>query len=395
MEKSRSLFFNIIIEYNKNIFQYRDFLDFSDNNGLINYINQYYSNYKELFINKFIGNFKELRLEDFAIDSSLHNNRISSPLLDALAISVKLAKQNGLIKNSKKEIQFLYEFTEYYKLFLTEIKNDLHLLLIIFSNLSNINKNNNSILKIFKFLKKLNNKYQLAISITNQNINTLLSSFITTFYHSFINHTFLIEKKDDRISVINKYIELLKTIKLGKEAYKKQKCFCLMNENEYYYTISGYDFDSTDAQLKEVIQIGEDLNKCFPSYKFNYCRLNDFTLSYGFTPGKKRFIQYRYPIPHFFAIYKHFPYLGLQYSCCERKIFSYLQDYNTELKIYCKYAPCKKCIPAIKDEKKFRQGKVKFDYFYKDSPTFNTLYKWKIKHNITIYDTKKMIVYHG
>ena len=395
MENSKFLFFNIIFEYKKNIFQYREFFDFSDNDDLIKYINQFYSKYKELFINNYIGNFKELRLEDISIDPSLNNNGISSPLLDALAISVKLAKHNGLINNSEKEIQFLYEFTEYYKLFLTEIKNDLHLLLIIFSNLSNITKKHNSILKIRNFLKKLNNKYQLAISITNQNINALLSSFIPTFYHTFLNHQFLIEKKDDRMSILNKYINLLKTIKLGKETYKKQKCFCLMYENEYYYTISGYDFDYTEVQLKEVNQIGIDLNKCFQNYKFHYCRINDFTLSYGITPKTNKFIQYRYPVPHFIAINKHFPSIGLQYSCCERKIFSYLINYNMKLEIYCKYAPCKKCIPALKDEKKFRQGNLSFDYFYKDFPTFKTLYKWKIKHNIKIYDTKKLIVYHG
>lgn len=393
MANIRSLFFNIIFKYKQKIFQYRDYFNFEDSNEIIKYIKLSYPGFIGLFTQTSVGTFDTLHLESISINSSLSNNAISYPLLDALAISVKIAKQNQLIKISNQEINFLYEFTEYYKLFLTEIKNDLHLLLILFSHQSNLINNIDNINKLLNFLKKLKNKYQLSVSIGKQNISTVLSTFISTFYHKFLNHTFTINNKDGQIDILNKYIELLKTIKLGKLAYKKQKCFCLVHEKNYFYTISCYDFSYEKEQLDDLNKIGKNLHDIFSEYDFKYCAISDYTLSYGFCSANNKLIKYNYPIPHCYAFYKHFPSIDSQYSCCERKIFPFLNQYNKKIEIYCKYPPCSKCIPAVKEEKKFRQGKLTFDYFYKNRPTFRALYKRKIKHKIKIYDTKKMFIY--
>lgn len=395
MAPIRSLFFNIIFQYQKKTFQYRDYFNFEDNNEIIKYIKQSYPGFRELFTQTSISSFEALRLESVSINPSLSNNSISYPLLDAFAISVKIANQNSLIHISNQEIKFLYDFTEYYKLFLTEIKNDLHLLLILYSNQSSFTESNSNTNKLLLFLKKLKKKYQLSVSVGKQSLFTVLSTFIRTFYHNFINHTFTINNNDGQIDILNKYIDLLKTIKLGRLAYKKQKCFCLVHENKYFYTISGYDFDYDKDQMDELNQIGKNLHDIFSQYEFQYCPISDYTLSYGFCSNRNRLIKYNYPIPFFLAYDKQFPSIDSQYSCCERKIFSFLNNYNIELEIYCKYAPCTKCIPAVKEEKKFRQGKLTFDYFYLNFPTFSALYKRKIKHKLKIYDTKKMLIYMG
>ena len=112
MANIKSLFFNIVFKYKKKIFQYRDYFNFEDNNEILKYAKQSYPSFIDLFSQPAIVSFETLNLESISINSSLINNSISYPLLDALAISVKVANQNQLIKISNQEINFLYEFTE-------------------------------------------------------------------------------------------------------------------------------------------------------------------------------------------------------------------------------------------------------------------------------------------
>ena len=71
--------------------------------------------------------------------------------------------------------------------------------------------------------------------------------------------------------------------------------------------------------------------------------------------------------------------LKWQYACCERKIFIYTDKYVSEEKsmfIYCKYAPCKRCTPAI-DEQAKKHSIFMFFAFIKNAKAFKKYLKEK------------------
>lgn len=221
-----------------------------------------------------------------------------------------------------------------------------------------------------EFLQKLKNEYfaeNIVLDIFNKSsIENSLLSFCNYRNFQSIKNKFELEFDFKRF---DRFISLLKKYRgdWSKADFTKGKnCFCLVHEGKsYYFSLSGYSNNYEDLGDK----IANDFKGYFPNNSFQFCKIHPDMLSYG----NKIFINklVKFSSPKKFCEQKNIgdDNLKSQYSCCERKIFPYVKEKSNKMYIYCKYEPCIRCKPAIKEMKKIYSN-FRFYAFEKDSAKF-------------------------
>lgn len=154
--------------------------------------------------------------------------------------------------------------------------------------------------------------------------------------------------------------------------YDGKNCFCLAIEGrERFFALSG--FDETYDKLGNKIK--NDLESYFKNVVFNFCKFDaNATLSYGYKDSNGVWQNLNPPAEFNNNSSLKIENASNQYKCCERKIFPYTKKYNKNLDIYCKYMPCCRCVPAVKEQIRMRPS---FHFFAlsRDSDHFRHLLK--------------------
>lgn len=167
----------------------------------------------------------------------------------------------------------------------------------------------------------------------------------------------------------------------GRFIGKKKGCFCLFDINtDEYISLSG-PFDATDCII--VSYFGYDRNKINSNNelmnKINNIILSDSTLSKS-KYAKLNLLTKRYPYTTNSnisssgetiddAINQKIDKNEIQsdYSCCERKIFSYISATASGMcYMFVRHEPCKKCKPAIKDFLQTQGRQMRIFYYDND-----------------------------
>ena len=250
-------------------------------------------------------------------------------------------------------IHYIAIYTELIKYKVLEDKFVLSTLLLLYDAFENINKE-----LAEELLIKINNKYSLNITNLNKLNKDSVKDAIFKFcnfqnINNKINYSLQIDFKD-----FDTFITLLKNKSIrniNDPNIYENNCFCLAQVNDdYYFSFSGYE-DKIYKYLADNIK--DNLKKNFPNKKFIYCEKNDDMLSYGYRDNNE-FTKFESPKRE--SEQQNNPSsepVSKQYCCCERKIFAYTNKGTIQFNqmfIYCKYEPCKKCIPAVEEqEKKF------------------------------------------
>lgn len=271
-----------------------------------------------------------------------------------------------------KNINYITIYTELIKEEVNEIKYTLSALFHLYNSTENIDKDLAN-----KFLEKIKIKYNLPhdnFEIKNkENIkNTLLN---------FLN---IIEYKDtDKKSTIHidfsdfdKFIKLLRNFQGCSKFLNKKKCFCLIQEGEkYYFSFSGYEsnnnYDALGKKIKEKLN-EYYLNTC---KMFQFCKKDENMLSYGYINLNKEFVAFPNPLKESEQSNPPLEKKDSQYSCCERKIFPYIKNKSASMYIFCKYEPCERCKPAIKEQKKQYGDNFMYFAFAKNYEVFQSYIK--------------------
>lgn len=176
-------------------------------------------------------------------------------------------------------------------------------------------------------------------------------------------------------SDFNMFVSLLsKYRKLGppKTDYiNGNPCFCMAHKgDDQFFSLSGYSKNCDDL----AAAIKRDLDNFFHR-NYTYCKLCDEMLSYGYKGANNQFVPFPSPILYKDRDDKRFTEddFRWQYSCCERKIFCKVQDYDETLFMYCKYMSCSRCIPAVQEEQKRRSGGLYFSALMKEPKSIKKL----------------------
>ena len=256
--------------------------------------------------------------------------------------------------NNSFSLVYVGLYTELMKIEIAEIKYVISVLICLYNSADNIDKE-----LADSFLKKIKKMYSLNIdnfTITNRDS---VKEGIFCFFKQIDCQS---KQKNCCIKInlqnFDRFINLLKKYRKhwGKANFiEGWNCFCLAKEgNKFFFSFSGNDNDHKYEELGGKVK--NDLEAYFKPSSFTFCELNDNVLSYGYLDENKKFQEYQHPLK--LADVKSNPIDCIkmkldnwQYCCCERKIFPYTTNKNQPLYVFCKYEPCCRCIPAVKEQK--------------------------------------------
>ena len=192
----------------------------------------------------------------------------------------------------------------------------------------------------------------------------------------------------------NENAYMRKKYKNDKDDKKSDGCYCVIqNGKNYYMAFSGVDVKCYCPSDKDRIvnedfpieknfeTLSKEVKKFFSAQKMQeeiQCKyISKDMKSYGYPICNKaksirKFITYPIPLkPYHWAFFAKSPEskFGLEYGCCERKIFVHTEN-DEDIKIYCRWSPCQKCYPAIIEQMNLHQN---FEYvaFAKDFNEFS------------------------
>ncbi len=140
-------------------------------------------------------------------------------------------------------------------------------------------------------------------------------------------------------------------------------CFAIMHTQvDDYFALSGRQdysggvWDSVLDVSSEIEQIAKTINSALFANKYIWARLSDSTRRYtnlhnhGEDPSAiHRFVELGTDWNNPKVDDKNT--IGTTYGCCERKLQAAHNDYLFDKDFYVRWAPCKRCIPALADEK--------------------------------------------
>ena len=192
------------------------------------------------------------------------------------------------------------------------------------NNVRCINEDNSSI------MRKYNEIFTLSISNRNNNKD-----------YGLIKFKKLIEGIKDNDNISNAYIDF---------SAKKRKCIALYRKkHSQKITIAFSGFQ--DAKCNAIKKFIGVKNSFLSEYKeianainANLAILTCSVSRYRFSNQAERYLSLKEIIDNNLSRDNE------RHSCCERKIFAYLEDYNEKVysgKLFVKYPPCEECQPAI------------------------------------------------
>lgn len=153
-------------------------------------------------------------------------------------------------------------------------------------------------------------------------------------------------------------------------------CFCvaLTGGDKIYFALSGFDYQGEKIINSKKIKNKIEWYKKLAGYiiselnlkKDSYCSLNDATKRYTEIQSSINSIKYIQGDPKFVYFFKDIKNnkintqkLGAMFGCCERKILGSIElsqgkkDNYGKISFFSRWAPCKKCMPAIYLQKKY------------------------------------------
>ena len=358
-----SLFFQK--DLNENVFEIEEFFKPYSAMDLLksNYFSDDLKEYAYLFEN--LSSKSEIRLEEVEDEEII--NETSSILLDMFfVLSKNILNEEyyffyALSYENIKEIEnYIGIFTELLKVDVLTFKKDLSAIY----NLSKIDEA--SYEPVLPFVRNINIKYSLNNTFQN---NYFL--YLSNTFYDLANIPFQIDLWD-----FKRFTKLLKNYKPNNiDFITKHNCFCLMHEGkDYYFSLSGY-YPDINGKYKSLAEKLEKNIQAYPTFKsIRYCPISDNMLSFGYKDNNDNFISF----------YRRIKYKDRscsdkeakdQYSCCERKIFPFLNHNSPNLTLYCKYEPCCLCIPAVRFEKQSYYNRLKFYAFAKNFKQINKMIK--------------------
>ncbi len=268
-------------------------------------------------------------------------------------------------------------YTELIKYEVVEIKN---LISVLVRLIGVLNDNNEPLVRsVFEQIKKM---FLFNININESESRTINASMTECLFNLCSYKTQQTPTSNFTIEIdftdVNRFMSLLskyKNLAPPKVDYLYgNPCFCLAREGvDWFFSLSGYskNCDNLASAIKQ------DLESFFCGRIFTYCKLCDDMLSYGYKDVNGKFVAFKKPVRHADRDILQFTEKEIkwQYSCCERKIFCKTQRNSESLFIYCKYMPCSRCVPAVREQKKQRYGDLYFFAFVKDFKSIQKLMK--------------------
>ncbi|WP_407436049.1 hypothetical protein [Treponema sp.] len=333
---------------------------------------EYYNNHEYPFdISNLIKSFSE------QIDIKPNESKeLGYVLMDSLSFISGITV--SIYKDNNSRVQFhknSVDFFEYYKLFLQDIFFDYSLLINSLNIVSIIEKNDLLDNKLNELLDFIGKKYSIIIN-TNDTLEAQLKLLIYNIENKYFTHLIQINLSENELSITSNFLESMKNQQLTSKFFYGKRCFCLAYKGDFCYSISGYDFNKKDPSY-------EKLEKLLPNpasnFSTNYCMTNENTRTYGFNDkNTHNFVMYNNYILHGDGNNSDFNNKYLQFSCCERKILSYVLPekksyYQYKLKFICKYKPCIDCSLALIDAANELKHGIDFKYYYLTPKEFSSV----------------------
>ena len=302
----------------------------------------------------------------YCVHATAHTQNIYSGiinLIDNIFYFHAVKNKDELFKSSEltfgTTLNYIGVYTELIKIYVNEIK-------YVLSALNYLNNAKNEVDKLLydNFLKKISENFLLEIKSIG-NVTTIENEMLSFNQNS---KNFFIEINLTRFDLFIKLLENYKEAG-GSKFLKKGNCFCLIQKGEkFYFSFSGYKDDKYKS-LSESLKTY--LEKIFIGKIFNYCERNNDMLSYGYKNDNGEF-ELSPPPKKLSENNATEDELKWQYACCERKIFAskdFQLNESESMYIYCKYAPCEKCTPAIEEQAK-KHSNFMFFAFIKNYESF-------------------------
>jgi len=308
----------------------------------------------------------------YCVHATAHTQTINNGivnLIDDIFLFYGVKNKDELFKSAEltfgTTLNYIGVYTELIKIYVNEIK-------YVISALNYLNNSTNLVDKLLydNFLKEISEKFFLEIKTVSNKL-TIEDEMLSFNQNS---KSFSIEINFTKFDLFIKLLENYKE-EGGAKFIEEGNCFCLIQKSEkFYFSFSGYDDDKyTKIGMKMQKYLGEKFKK-----EFNFCQTNPNMLSYGYIKTDGDF-ELSPPPKKLSENNATEDELKRQYACCERKIFSYtdkcVQQENS-MYIYCKYAPCKRCIPAIEEQEK-KYSNFMFFAFIKNAKAFKKYLKEK------------------
>lgn len=374
MEKYNTIILNYCYKTEKNEYHFTEcFKPFSGNEILHN--EYFIKNYQDS--NIAISNIDNYNTKLYLWDKSEGNTLISNiePNFSNMVLDIIFTLYFCFYSQDKDQIKilpfwyssFIYYigiYTELLKNKINEVKIDISIVLNCLENKSDLSDEQN------RLLHTIFSKYSFSVDINDNNsIRNGLLQILSTCSRN--NSTSC--KIDIDFSLFNHFIQLLENFNYKKFIYK-EPCFCLAHENsEYFFSLSGdkkepaeHFFTMFQTKIIEIVE-----KEFFKKISISNCRISDKTLSYGRKDGNGNFITFlsmKIKSPVSYKEYDESIYIEKKihsFTCCERKLFAGMH-LTGNVAFFCKYEPCKRCIPAI-NANKGKYNDLSFYAFAKDS----------------------------
>ncbi len=332
---------------------------------------QYRSNHEYTFdVGKIIDCFQDSSNDEDIGDNS-NDEGMGEIITDALSIISTVTMEEKSFTYKKNE---LINFFEYYKLFIQDIKFEYSIL--VNSQISEriIEANSELTTIMFSFIDYIKRQYKLEITLSSisDQIKECLDSMEKLFYHKI-----KMILSSTEIRVINNFLDILRDSQLSSEYFYGKKCFALAYKGSFYFAVSGNDYHSPNPQIEAL---GKQIVGALSVSKPTYCIATDETPSYGYFDLNHHFVEYENVVLRGDGTASAINNVGLQYSCCERKIIHYINPefiYGSfyKLRFIIKYAPCIDCSLALtKASNRYLYG-MEIKYFFDSRKAFSQIKK--------------------
>ena len=217
------------------------------------------------------------------------------------------------------------------------------------------------------------------ISLSQINTNDEL---VSTRSNNFESMT---KQFTEEIAKIKSALKLKKDFNLvNKYSGKKQGCYTIfvLPNGEKYWALSGTDSWDRNKRLQMEMLVKYIFDNTFgwhhvtniytKNHGIRYCPIRKKTMRYTEviepdSNSKIKYVDKKEKLGDDLKTRRidkrkddYLRKIGLTYGCCERKIMSYLSDFNG-ITIYSRWAPCEKCMPAI-----FELGKYTYYAYAKN-----------------------------
>lgn len=351
----------------------------------------------EVWINA-LGEYQETSLFDYVSDATFGTESVKNLSDDTHRVRV------GIL-------------TELVKILFLQFKVDFSILYRMLSNKKLESSDNETIVKVLHGIAQRSLDEEKKKDFTSRHIreqietgkeqvaiNNLISAIHETA-KARLKYVYNLDTTDDILEIVIKAVN--NASRYVRKKYEDDKgCFCVVvNDGKKYFAFSGDDsgehkkskinkaLEKLEVGLKNANMLGVNAERCY---------ITDKTLSYGIRT-EHDFLPFPRPLSYkkYMARFSYFDecnyrdkfyskccllsivtdYTGDLYSCCERKIFSFIKN-QKPMEVHCRWAPCEKCAPAVYEEIR-KHSDFKFVALAKDFPDFEKKLKKNIRKTIS------------